>query len=275
MTVHPYRNFEHTGWQRAATQYAETFEAATRLFAPSLLDAAGLGAGAELLDVACGTGFVTEVAAARGAAAVGVDFSPNMIAEATRRRPTLSFVVADAEALPFGEGSFDAVVINFGVHHFPFPLRALADAHRVLKPGGRLAFTVWASPEESVLHRAALEAVRAAGDVEASLPAPPHGSVNEISTCTGLLAQSGFDIVPPWPRIASAVLWLRSVQHLVHMLRNGTVRLSALLGSQPPERTSAILTGLESAVAKYEEDGRLRIPVAAILAVGVKPGAMD
>ena len=71
------------------------------------------------------------------------------------------------------------------------------------------------------------------------------------------------------------MLWLHSAGDLVHMLRNGTVRLAALLGSQPRERTDAILAGIERAVARYEENGRFGIPVTAILAVGVKSRAED
>jgi cyclopropane fatty-acyl-phospholipid synthase-like methyltransferase len=68
-TDHPYRDFEHAGWERAAEAYADTFEAATRLFAGTLLDAVAVRSGVAVLDVACGTGAVTAMAAARGAAA--------------------------------------------------------------------------------------------------------------------------------------------------------------------------------------------------------------
>ena len=160
VTHHPYRDFEQEGWERAAVAYADTFEAATRLFAPLLLDMAEVQHGTVVLDIACGTGLVTGAAAVRGAVATGVDFAPGMVAEAKKRHPALAFEQADAESLPFGANQFDAVAINFGVHHFPFPLRALAEAHRVMRVGGRLAFTVWAPPEEHALHRIVAEAVR-------------------------------------------------------------------------------------------------------------------
>lgn len=192
VTGHPYREFERCGWERAAAAYAGSFEAVSGLFATPLLDAAQIHRGSTLLDVACGPGSVTSLAAARGAAAVGVDFSPSMIAEARRRHPSLSFQEGDAEALPFTDQSFDAVIINFGIHHFPFPVRALGEARRVLRPGGRVAFTTWAPPEHHVIHTIVVGAVRESGNPGAELPRPPGGAVNEAATCTRLLEEAGF-----------------------------------------------------------------------------------
>ena len=267
---HPYREFERTGWERAAGSYADSFEAATKLFAPPLLEAVGIRKHMDLLDVACGTGFVASMAAAQGVTATGVDFSSKMIAEAKHRHPALRFQEADAEALPFSESTFDAVVINFGVHHFPFPLRALSEAHRVLRVGGRLAFTVWASPEEHALHKITLGALRDAGDAGAALPTPPGGAVNEIAKCISLLLESGFAVPPPQAQKMAASLWLDSEQHLVDMLVDGTVRLSTLIRSQPPDKAAAIVAAMRKIAAGYRESGRLRIPVTAILAVGTK-----
>ena len=87
-------------------------------------------------DVACGSGHLAGFADAQGASVEGLDFSPRMIAAARKRFPGLSFQVGDAEALPFPDDAFDAVVIGFCVHHFPFPIRALSEARRVLRPEG-------------------------------------------------------------------------------------------------------------------------------------------
>ncbi|MEJ8821526.1 methyltransferase domain-containing protein [Variovorax humicola] len=138
---HLYRDFEHAGWERASPFYAGSFEAITSLFARQLLDAVGAGPGTKLLDVACGSGYMAAMAAQFGAQVEAVDFSPSMVDAATTHYPALSFRVADAEALPFADNTFDAVVIGFGVHHFAFPLRALAESHRVLRAGG-----AWGSP---------------------------------------------------------------------------------------------------------------------------------
>src|SRR5207248_582284 len=93
------------------------FAAATTLFVAPLLKAANVKPRAPLLDVACGTGVAATRAAASGARVTGIDFSPEMIAEARRRHPAIGFQTADAEALPFPDACFDAVVANFGIHH--------------------------------------------------------------------------------------------------------------------------------------------------------------
>jgi SAM-dependent methyltransferase len=130
ITPHPYREFEHAGWERAANAYAATFEPATRQYAEVLLDAAGLKAGDSHLDVACGTGYVTELSRERGSRSIGTDFSAAMLAEAVRLHPSARFEHADAEALPYADDSFDVVTINFGVQHVPFPERALSETRR-------------------------------------------------------------------------------------------------------------------------------------------------
>ena len=81
------------------------------------------------------------------------------------------------------------------------------------------------------------------------LPAPPHGSVNEPAICTRLLMDSGFNAPAPHVQKVRVNLWLRSAADLMDTLQNGTVRLSALIGSQPRERAAAIVTEIEKAAA--------------------------
>src|SRR5512144_390426 len=94
------RAFEYVGWQRAAAHYNDAFADATARFLPALLDAATVAAGKRVLDVACGPGYATAAAAARGARVRGLDFSPAMLAIARARHPHLEFAQGDAEALP-------------------------------------------------------------------------------------------------------------------------------------------------------------------------------
>jgi len=238
---HPYRAFERAGWGRAAAAYAGSFEHATSLFGSALLRAGGTGPYVRLLDVACGTGALSALAASQGAETTGVDFSPQMIAQARHRHPALRFSEADAEALPFPDRSFDAVVVKFGVHHFPFPVQALREARRVLRLGGRLAFTLRASPHEHAMYKLTLGAVEAAGVSRAALPVPPGGAVNEISTCAALLAESGS--TPPLLQVDKIVadLWLDSDQQLIDILIYGMVRLSCMIESQPAAKVDKIL----------------------------------
>jgi ubiquinone/menaquinone biosynthesis C-methylase UbiE len=96
-----------------------------------------------------------------------------MIAEARRGQPALTFREGDAEALPFDAGRFDAVVMNFGLLHLARPDAELAEAHRVLRAGGRYAFTVWASPAAAVGFGLVLRAVETLGKKDVPLPEGP------------------------------------------------------------------------------------------------------
>lgn len=111
-----------------------------------------------VLDVACGTGDLTLDLLRRGHHVAGVDLSEQMLALARRKiasanfQPsTFTFQVADAEALPFPDASFDAVACAFGVRNFVHLEKGLDEMLRVLKPGGRLAILELATPDNRLL----------------------------------------------------------------------------------------------------------------------------
>jgi demethylmenaquinone methyltransferase / 2-methoxy-6-polyprenyl-1,4-benzoquinol methylase len=102
--------------------------------------------GERILDIAAGTGTSSAVLAKSGAEVVAADFSPGMIEEGRRRHPSIEFVEADAEKLPFDDDSFDAVTISFGLRNVRHPQVALGEMYRVLKPGGRLVICEFSTP---------------------------------------------------------------------------------------------------------------------------------
>ena len=108
-----------------------------------------------LLEVACGTGIATEHlwrALGPDVEIVATDLNDSMLDHARENRGTLkgvSFRQADAQSLPFEDGSFDTVVCQFGIMFFPDKAKALAEFERVLRPGGTLVFTVWDSLEKN------------------------------------------------------------------------------------------------------------------------------
>jgi ubiquinone/menaquinone biosynthesis C-methylase UbiE len=165
-----FKAFEAAGWSRRANTYGRVSGAITARFVDVLLDAAGVGAGMRVLDVATGPGYVAAAAAARGADPVGVDIAEGMLAVARRDHPHLDFRPGDAEALPFADSSFDAVVGAFVLNHLPRPEVAAAELARVLASGGRLALSVWDVPERSRFIGLVREAVARAGEPPAAEP---------------------------------------------------------------------------------------------------------
>ena len=131
----------------AAEIYEEFFiPALFEAWASRVADAAGIREGQRILDVACGTGILARAAAERAGASgsvVGLDVNEGMLAVAARKAPQVEWRQGAAEALPFEDASFDAVVSQFGLMFFEDRTRALREMFRVLRPGGRLAVAVW------------------------------------------------------------------------------------------------------------------------------------
>ena len=111
-------------------------------FANQLADVMALPPGARLLDLGCGRGAVTRAALARGWDVVAVDAAPNMVAELRRDQPEVDALVMDAHSLELADATFDAVAASFVIHILDEPERVVAEAVRVLRPGGLVAMTV-------------------------------------------------------------------------------------------------------------------------------------
>src|SRR5262245_27597509 len=168
-----FREMEWLGWQQRAPHYKDRLGQLTAQATVHILDAVCAGPGMRLLDICCGPGHACAQAAARELTTVGVDFAPAMVDEARALFPDLEFRVGDAEALAFPDESFDAAVCPFGLLHLAQPERGLSEAHRVIKPGGAYAFTVWCRPEKARLFGLLMEAVAEQSDAMSALPPGP------------------------------------------------------------------------------------------------------
>ncbi|WP_067719783.1 class I SAM-dependent methyltransferase [Nocardia yamanashiensis] len=125
----------------------DRYDAVNAGFNEPLLTAARIGAGDRVLDIGCGNGQLTRLAARRaaGGSATGVDLSGPMLARAGERAReegvgNVRFEQGDAQVFPFPEAGFDAALSRFGIMFFADPVAAFANIARALRPGGRLAF---------------------------------------------------------------------------------------------------------------------------------------
>ena len=122
----------------------------------ALVEAAALTGAERVLDLGCGAGHTALALAPRAAAVTAVDVTPEMLAvagslAAGRGVTNIVFRHADVAALPFPNGSFDLVVSRYSAHHYADPARALAEAARVLRPGGRFLLVDTVAPEDPAL----------------------------------------------------------------------------------------------------------------------------
>jgi len=132
---------ERTMWAGRAHAYAASFARLCAHPVERLLDAAEIETGSYVLDVGTGTGTAALAALARGARVSAVDADAGMVAVA--RAAGVEARVAALPQLPFPDGEFEAVIGNFVINHVGRPRAALTELHRVLKPGGRIALTLW------------------------------------------------------------------------------------------------------------------------------------
>ena len=269
-----FRNFEHDGWQKAAGQYDLGFGGVTSQAVDSLLEAVAVRNRLRLLDVACGPGYVATAAARLGCSVVGIDFSSEMIDLAKeltlRETGDLEFREGDAENLAFPNGSFDAVVMNFGMLHLAQPDKAIAEAFRVLRPGGRYAFTVWDAPPKTAGFEIVLNAVQLHGDMNVPLPeGPPFFRFSDPFESARSLREAGFE------NIHTAVVlqtWkLNTGADLFHTMRRAAVRTAALLNLQSPDALAKMEREISEGAERYRTERGIELPMPAILTSAIRP----
>jgi ubiquinone/menaquinone biosynthesis C-methylase UbiE len=263
--------FEAAGWEKQVAGYEAFFgPITTRVVAP-LLDAAEVGRGARVLDVASGPGYVAAKAAERGASVLGVDIADGMLSLARRLHPQLDFRRGDAEALPFPDESFDAVLANFVLLHVGRPEAVAAEFARVLAPGGRLALTVWDAPERARFLGVLVDAVAAAGaSPPQDLPVgPPIFRFADDQEFAGLLRDQQLADV----QVSTIAFSHResSPDALWRGLLGGTVRISALILAQTSEKQREIRVAFDRIVEQYRVGDRLELPVSVKLASARRP----
>lgn len=196
------RNQQRETWDKFSAGWKKWDAAVQRWHAPygeAVIQEARLGPAAAVLDVASGTGEpgLTAAAAVPDGRVILTDLSRNMLGAAqekaaSRGLANVSTTVSDAAALPFGDGTFDAVLCRFGFMFFPDMGAALHEMIRTLKPGGRISAAVWNGPAENPWASTVLDTIARYIEV----PVHPAGAPG-IFRCSreglmsGLFAASG------------------------------------------------------------------------------------
>ena len=231
-----FRDFERAAHDEIADGYRDFFTAVTDYAVEPLLDAALVKAGTRVLDVATGPGVVAFRAASRGASTViGVDLAPRMLELAAAQYPRVDFRQADAEDLPLADHSFDCVVSNFGIGHFPRPERALSEFVRVLTPGGAVAVSWWDVAARHRVNGIFFDAMNEAGAVPpVELPTgPPMFRFSDDQELSGALRSAG--VAEVTVRTFAFIHSLANPEELWNGILGGTVRRSIGIRRQPKE----------------------------------------
>lgn len=216
--------------------------------------------GERVLDVACGTGAATKLAAQRVGDAVGVDIDAGMIEVARRHRELENFVIdwrcGDACHLDFADATFDLCLCLQGLQHFTERERALEEMRRVLKPSGRLIAAVWARIEDTP----GLNAVRLALEAEqidASAFRRPFalgdpGALEALVRCTGFRR---VDV-----RLHERPACFASVEAFLLALSVGSAASGVALQQVSRERWSAFSAGVQERLARFVRPDGLIFP---------------
>jgi ubiquinone/menaquinone biosynthesis C-methylase UbiE len=230
--------------------------------APSLVNAARLSAGERVLDVACGTGVVTRIAAERvgpAGRAVGIDLNPGMIAVA-RSLPApngapIEWLERSALDLGLGDASFEAVLCQQGLQFFPDKALALREMHRVLDRGGRLALSVWKGV--GAYHQAAGDALAQFISAEAAARFCASRQVPTKEDLQRLATEAGF-----------ANVEVRIDRIDIHLPRIAEFTLEHLAGSPvaqsiaaaPPDARAKVAASVTKQLQRYADGDGVTYP---------------
>jgi ubiquinone/menaquinone biosynthesis C-methylase UbiE len=192
-----------------------------------------------------------------------------MIKEANKRFSGQKFLLGDAEALPFDSASFDVALCSFGLMHMAYPDRAISEACRILKAGGRYVFTVWTAPERARFFALVNDAVNRYGDIGVRMPpAPPMFRFAERAECARTLAEFGFSKV----QFQELPLTWRpaSTTEFLDYIYKSSVRMPLLLAPQKPWMLRKIHAAIMEGASAFLIDGKFEVPWPALMVCGTK-----
>ena len=248
-----FKEMQRQGWKHFIPLEMMTTPAAARL-----VKHAGVRAGQDVLDVACGTGVVAITAARIGARVRGLDLTPELLERAKENAriagAEIEFREGDAEALPYKDATFDVVLSQFGHMFAPRPEVVVAEMLRVLKPGGTIAFSTW--PPELLIG----SSFRLVGSY---MPPPPPGvspapQWGDVAIVRERLGSAVKDVV--FDRACMLVPALSVLNYRDHIEHTAgpMLKLVESLSASDPARLAQFRREYDALVAPYFEDNIIR-----------------
>ena len=257
------------GQEVSADAYDRYIGRWSRLFVPSLLTAAEIGAGDQVLDMATGTGEAAIAAISLlgdTGVVVGADISAAMLGTARARLPrSYRAIVTDGQALAFQDASFDAVICQLGLMFFPDPARGLAEFRRVLRHGGCAAVCVISTPEKAPMWGVLAETLsrhlpeqREALHLSFSLAHRPR--------LEAMLAAAGFRGVRVTWETRDGII--ESFDEYWAAIEAGGGQQPLIYLSLPEQERRAVREEVRAGLSPFEKNGRLEMSVEMLIGVG-------
>jgi ubiquinone/menaquinone biosynthesis C-methylase UbiE len=186
-------------WDLVSSAYAEEVVPLFEAFSREALRLVAPPTGSRIIDVACGPGTLSVLAAQEGHYVDAIDFSPQMIDKLTPRIGALPITaqVADGQALPFADAIFDAGFSMFGLMFFPDRAQGFAELRRVLRRGGKALVSSWPSMENIAVFAAMFGAIRETMHKAFGSPPAPQaeGPLTTVEACSAEMSASFADVV--------------------------------------------------------------------------------
>lgn len=243
-------------WRTMTGAQGGMWQAATDL----MIDALNIHPGMQVLDVASGPGepaLSIAAAIAPDGQVIATDLTPEMLVSAeenarARGVTNIVFRQAEAEALPFPNGAFDAVTCRFGAMLFPDVRRALGEMRRVLAPEGRVVCLIWGPPERNAQMRP-LAVVRRYVELPAPAPGEPHRfRFSAPGELAGHLHAAGFRQVEETMHDI-AMQWHGTAEERWEMLLKNNRRMAAAVAALAPERHAKLTQEVLDAIRAEEQ----------------------